>query len=108
MIKEEAIETALAYLRSSADEAASARANVRYLAEFLKSKKAQLASNFSGSVASAEMRALADPAYLEILDGYRVAVEEDAFHQFKREAAVATIDAWRTQQSNARAEGRVG
>ena len=107
MIAEADIEKALDYLRTSAEHAAQARANMKYLTEFLKSKRAQLKLKQAGlSNAAAEDAALADPAYLEALDGYRVAVEQDARHQFKREAAVALIDAWRTQQSNARAEGR--
>lgn len=109
MIAEKDIEKALDYLRESAVEAATARANMKYLSEFLKSKRAQLKLQQVGmSNAAAEDFALADPAYLEVLDGYRVAVEMDSRHQFKREAAVALIDAWRTQQSNLRAEGRIG
>jgi hypothetical protein len=107
VIAEKDIETALSYLRESAVEAATARANMKYLSEFLKSKRAQLKLQQAGvSNAAAEDAALANPAYLEVLDGYRVAVEMDARHQFKREAAIALIDAWRTQQSNLRAEGR--
>lgn len=106
MIAESDIEKALDYLRKSADEAATARANVRYLSEFLKSKAAQIADKLDKSAAAAKISALADPSYLEVLEGYRVAVEVDALHSFKREAAVALIDAWRTQQSTMRAEGR--
>lgn len=107
MIAEKDIDAALGYLRNSAEEAATARANMKYLAEFLKSKRAQLKVGQTGlSNAAAEDAALADPAYLEVLDGYRVAVEMDSRHQFKREAAIALIDAWRTQQSNLRAEGK--
>jgi hypothetical protein len=107
MIAEADIERAVDFLRTSAQEAAEARANVKYLAEFLKSKKAQIANSLNAkSIAAAESQALADPAYLQVLDGYKVAVEKDAFHSFKREAAAAMIDAWRTQQSTLRAEGR--
>lgn len=109
MIPEADIERAVDYLRASAKEAAQARAQVKYLAEFLKTKRAQIKVAQAGmSNAAAEDAALANPAYIEILEGYKVAVEQDAFHQFKREAAVAMIDAWRTQQSNLRAEGRIG
>ena len=109
MIAETDIEKAVEYLRSSAPGAATARANMKYLAEFLKSKRSQLKMKQTGlSNAAAEDAALADPAYLEVLEGYKVAVEMDALHSFKREAAVALIDAWRTQQSTARAEGRLG
>lgn len=107
MIAESDIEKAVDYLRSSSGEAAQARANVKYLAEFLKSKRAQLMVAQTGvSNAAAETHALASPDYLAVLDGYKAAVEQDARHQFKREAAVALIDAWRTQQSTLRAEGR--
>lgn len=107
MIAEADIEKAVDYLRTSAAEAATARANMKYLTEFLKSKRAQLKLKQTGvSNAAAEDSALADPAYLEVLEGYRVAVEMDARHQFKREAASALIDAWRTQQSTLRAEGK--
>lgn len=109
MIAESDIEKAVDFLRTSATEAAQARAQARYLAEFLKSKRAQLKVKQAGlSNAAAEDAALADPAYLEVLEGYKVAVENDAYYGFKREAAVAMIDAWRTQQSNLRAEGRIG
>ncbi len=109
MIPESDIEKAVDYLRQSAQEAAQARANMKYLAEFLKSKRAQLVGQQTGmSNAAAENVALAHPEYLDLLDGYKVAVEKDAFHGFKREAALAMIEAWRSMQANARAEGRLG
>lgn len=108
MIAEADVEKAVDYLRSSAQEAAEARASMKYLAEFLKSKRAMLkVAQVGMSNAAAEDVALADPAYLEILGGYRVAVEKDAYHSFKREAAGALIEAWRSMNANARAEGRV-
>lgn len=107
MIPEADIEKALDYLRSSASEAAQARANVKYLAEFLKTKRAQLKMAQVGmSNAAAEDAALADPSYAQLLEGYKEAVRQDAFHSFKREAADALIRAWQTQSSNARTEGR--
>lgn len=102
------MEKAVDYLRGSAQEAAEARASVKYLAEFLKSKRAMLkVAQVGMSNAAAEDVALADPAYLEVLNGYRAAVEKDAFHSFKREAAEAMIETWRSLNANARAEGRV-
>lgn len=110
MIPESDIEKAVSYLRESAQEAAVARAQMKYLAEFLKSKRAQLKAGLGAGMsnAAAEDAALAHPDYLELLEGYRAAVERDSFHGFKRGAAVAMIDAWRTQQSNLRAETRIG
>lgn len=107
MIAEADIERALDYLRASASEAAQARASVKYLGEFLKAKVAQIATAQAGmSAAAADQIAKASPEYSALLDGYKAAVEQDAFHTFKREAADALIRAWQTQCSNARVEGR--
>jgi hypothetical protein len=107
VIAETDIERALEYLRSSANEAAAARANMKYLAEFLDVKMAQIIKTKEDlSVNAAKGIAKADPDYLAVLDGYRAAVELDARHQFKREAADALIRAWQTQQSTLRAEGK--
>jgi hypothetical protein len=108
LISEDDIDAALSHLRNKADEAAQARANVKYMAEFLKSKRAELklAQKPGTSNAAAEDSALADPAYLELLKAYKSAVEMDAWHSFKREAAQALIEAWRSQQANLRAEGK--
>lgn len=109
MILESDIEKAVDYLRQSAQEAAQARANSRYLGEYLKSKIAQLKTRSAASSnAAAEDEAKSHPEYLELLEGYRAAVEKDSFHTFKRDAAAVMIDAWRTQCSNARVVGSVG
>ena len=107
MISDADVEKAIDYLRNSATEAAQARANMKYLVEFLKSKRAQIkVAQRDMSNAAADDAALSDPAYLELLKAFEVSVEKDAFHSFKREAASALIEAWRTMNANARAEGR--
>lgn len=108
MIPESDVEKAVDYLRSSAREAAQARAEAKYLDKYLPKLKAKLklAQAPGISNAAAEDAALASDDYQAGLDGYKAAVEADAFHSFKREAAIAMIDAWRTQQSNLRAEGK--
>lgn len=106
MIPESDVEKAVDYLRSSAQDAAEARAQVKYIGEFLKAKVAQLAFSQAGmSAAAADQYAKAHPEYDALLNGYRVAVEKDAYHTFKREAADALIRAWQTQCSNQRAGG---
>lgn len=109
MIPESDIEKAVDYLRTSAQEAAVARSNVKHLEAFLKAKKALLKTQHFGQMSNvaAEDAALAHPEYIELLDGYKVAVEKDAFHTYKREAADAMIRTWQTQSSNARSEGKV-
>lgn len=106
-LTEKQIDAALEFLRANADEAAIARAEVRYLDEFRKSKKAILMSLHSNLPVSAQEReAYADKEYQELLDAYKEAVRRDAYFTFKREAANAVIEAWRTQQANLRAEGK--
>lgn len=109
MIAESDIDRAVDFLRTSAQEAAVARAQAKYLTEFLKTKEAQVAERMletGTSAAEAKLRAKADREYIEILDGYRVAIERDAFFTFKRDAADAMIRAWQTMCSNQRTENR--
>lgn len=108
MIAEKDIEAALDYLRNSAGEAAQARANVKYLAEFMDVKLAQIIKAMPDDVSAtkAKNEAKADPSYKAVLDAYREAVETDAKHQFKREAADALIRAWQTWSATQRAESR--
>lgn len=107
MISESEVDKALRFLRDSAAEAAIARANSKYLDAYLKTLKATLKVKNTGlSNVAAEDAALASREYREALDGYRVAVEQDALHTFKREAADALIRAWQTEQATARSEGR--
>lgn len=107
VISEDKVDAAVEFLRANAQEAAHARANVRYLEAYLKTLKAQIKGKQVGlSNVAAEDVALCDPAYVAALEGYREAVEKDAYFTFKREAAGAMIEAWRTQAANARIEGK--
>ena len=107
MISEASVDSALRHLRESAQDAAQARAEAIYLAEFIKTVRARVKVAQTGmSNAAAEDIALTSPEYLEALQGYRAAVEKDSFYRFKREAAGAIIESWRTEQANLRAEGK--
>lgn len=107
MISEADVDKALRFLRDNAEEAALARANAKYLDAYLKTLKATLKLKHPGlSNVAAEDAALGSVEYREALDGYKVAVERDALHTFKREAADALIRAWQTESATARAEGR--
>lgn len=104
MISEDDAERAVSYLRDSAEKAAAARGNVVLLEGMLKVTRAKLKSRSTVKTDSGrEDEALASPEYETILRGYQAAVEEDALYRMKREAAIARLDAWRTQQSNIRA-----
>ena len=103
MIQDSDAERAVDFLRQSAEEAAQARANVAYLEAWLKVVRArQMAASDETSQSAKETEALCSSEYKEALDGYRVAVEQDSAFRFKREAAVARLDAWRTQQASIR------
>lgn len=107
MITDEAAEAAVEYLRSSAEKAATARGNVVLLEGMLKVTRAKLKSRSTVKTDSGrEDEALSSPEYVEILRGYQAAVEEDALHRMKREAAMARLEFYRTQQANLRGMGR--
>ena len=107
MITEAQVEQAISFLRVSAEEAAIARANMIYTGEWLKVVKAKVKAQQSGiSNAAAEDIALTSTEYFAALEGHRDAVKEDSFYRFKREAADALIQAWRTEQASIRSEGR--
>ncbi len=107
MVPEEKVETALDFLRSNAAESATAKATAVYMREWIKTVKAKCALKSVGlSSAAAETKALVDPEYLASLQALKEAVEADAFFSFKREAASAVIEAWRTEQATLRAENK--
>jgi hypothetical protein len=107
VISDDDVDKALRFLRDSSEEAALARANAKYLDAYLKTLKATLKTKMTGlSNAAAEDAALSNQRYLDALEGYKVAIERDALHTFKREAADALIRAWQTASATARAEGR--
>lgn len=107
MISETEVDGAVAFLRASASKAAEARANVLYLAEWLKTVRAKVKVRQQGvSNAAAEDIALCSDEYVDALKGYKAAVEADSAFRFKREAAQAVIEAWRTEQASLRAEGK--
>lgn len=107
MITESQVDKALEFLRTTAEDAANARAAVAYTGEWLKVVKASQKAKQAGlSNAAAEDVALTSTEYFQALEGYRDAVKQDSFYRFKREAADAMIRAWQTEQASLRAEGR--
>lgn len=103
-IAEDEILRVLEFLRENGHKAAQARANRLHLEQWLKSKKALLMKQSAGqSVAAAEVDALAHPEYLEALEGYKAAIEEDEKFRWWQEAAQSKLDVFRTLQANERA-----
>ena len=107
MISESDVERAVEFLRESAEKAAMARANRIYLESWVKVVLAQQMAEWTDESLGAQERiARCSQEYQDALKGLREAVREDEYHRFKRDAAAALIEAWRTLQANARAEGK--
>lgn len=108
MITDKQLDAALEYLRESVDIASKARSDMVLTEQWIKTTKAKLMTEAGGSMAAAEAKALADERYEQAVKAYGQAVQVFSFHQMKRETASAWIEAWRTQSSNERAQGKIG
>jgi len=98
---------ALDFMRDSAPKYAKAKADRVYLESFLKSKKAILMKQYAKehpSAAAQEREALADPEYIQLLDGLRVATEEEEKLRWLIESARVRIECWRSLETSRRFE----
>ena len=88
---------------------ATARAAYEFAEKHLKTvlAKAELGAN-GKTVGERQATALASPEYERALTDFRLIAEEYHSQRDRRDAASAVIDAWRTQQSDMRAMGKVG
>jgi translation elongation factor EF-Ts len=107
MITQDDAEKAVDWLRANARKMAQERAERLYLEQWIKTVKATLQTEQVGtSAAASEIAALASPKYLAALQAYKQAVEGDEYNRFMVTAAEAKIEAWRSQESTRRAEGK--
>lgn len=94
---------AINFMIKNASAYAQAKANVTYLEQYRKSKKAILFANAIGNtIADKESYAYSHPEYLEVLDGLKLAVEEAERLRWMLVAAQARIDVWRSQEASNR------
>lgn len=94
---------AINYMIKNAKAYAQAKAEVTYLEQFRKSKKAILfASAMGNTIADKESYAYSHPEYLELLEGLKAAVEEAERLRWMLVAAQARIDVWRSQEASNR------
>lgn len=108
MISDELVEHALEVLMDKKHEAAKARAAAEDLDRRTKTVLAQLKmKSLENSDAARETWARCQPAFLEHLDQLKEVSELDYIQRDRRSAASAIIDAWRTEQSNARTMGGI-
>lgn len=107
MITDDEIDTALEWLRANARNAGQARADRTYVEEYRKTLKARLMKEHAQlSAVLQEREAYADDRYVAHLEAIREAIVKDETCRFLLVAAQAKIEAWRTQNANARAEGK--
>jgi hypothetical protein len=103
VVSDEALEKALDYLRDSATDCASKRANRLYLEDYSRTLKASImAEHLAEPVNAQERYAYADIRYCNHLEGLKVAIFEDEKARFLREAAAVKIEVWRSEQANER------
>ena len=99
---------AINYMIKNAKAYAEAKANVTYLEQYRKSKKAILfASAMGNTIADKEAYAYSHPDYLELLEGLKAAVEEAERLRWMLVAAQARIDVYRTQEASNRSLDRI-
>ena len=107
---DEQLERALNFIRDKASDYAKAKASRVYLMEFRKSKKSILMKHamVSGydTAAAQEREAYADDEYLELLEGIKIAVEQEETLRYQIKAAELKIDVWRTKEASRRKEMR--
>jgi len=102
MFDESKVEAAVTFLHEEAHKAATARAERIKCEHMLKHIKALEMNKSEGSVSAQERDAYASGRYKEAIETLREAVIADEVLRAKREAALALIDAWRTEQANSR------
>ena len=91
------------YMIRHSAEYAIAKAEVTYLTEFRKSKKALLFANAIGNtIADKENYAYSHPEYIEVLDDLKKAVVLAEKLRWMLVAAQARIDVWRSQEASNR------
>jgi hypothetical protein len=90
-------------------EHSSARAAYEFAEKQLKVvlAKAEIASN-GKTVGERQASALASPEYARALHDFQLIARTYYRARDRREAASAIIDGWRTQQSDNRAQGKIG
>ena len=98
----------LDYIRDHAKQYAQAKANRVYLEEYRKTLKARLMAEQIGDPVNAQERyAYAHSEYAELLEGLKVAIEQEENLRWKLIAAQAKIEVWRSLSANQRAEAKV-
>lgn len=98
---------AVDFMLENSKRYAQAKANRVHIEQFRKSKKALLMNQCTEKAfAAKEAYAYSHPEYIELLDGLRVATEQEEALRWKLTGAQLRVEVWRTMEATARAEGR--
>ncbi len=108
LVSEKMVGAAFDWLSDHAGPAAAARAELIRAEHGVKRVKSRLfLSSNEGSVAAKEAWAMSQDEYGAACEREAEAVRNDEYHRREREKCQAIIEAWRTEQSNFRAMGKV-
>jgi hypothetical protein len=100
---DDAAEAALRWLNDNAGEAGIAKSRVVYMENYRKIVLNRLKrDSLAKSDAAKEVDARAHPEYLAVCEAQREAIEIHETMFWKRIAAEATLEAWRTRNANER------
>lgn len=107
MIDQQTAENAQEFVFHNAPDIAKAKAELEYLTEFRKSKKAILSNEFRlGNPKAPQWQcdnyAYSNAEYLEVLQGLKEATEAYEELRFKIESAKMKVQIWQTQSANQR------
>ena len=103
MTEEEAMRC-IDYIRDHAPKFAEAKAQTTYLENFLKSKKAMLMAEETGTLGAKEAYAYAHPDYEQQLKALQMATEEEEKLKYMLIAAQLRVEVWKTTEYTKRQE----
>jgi len=108
IVTDDDVQNALNDLRFKGSEAAEAKAHRIYMVEYRKTMKANaMQLHLDKPLAAQEREAYRSEEYQNHLLALKEAIVQDVYFEWKRAAAEATIEAWRTQNANRRGEGKL-
>lgn len=97
---------ALRYIQENAKDYAQAKANRIQIEMYSKSLKAKLMAEEDGTLGAKEIYAYSHHSYVTLIEGLKVAVEQEEYLKYMLEAAKLKIEVWKTQEYSKRAEIR--
>lgn len=107
IVRDDTVAAAFEYMRTSAKEAARAKADRQRREDLVKAAKADGYLSATGTVAEREAAAILNDGYVAALEGWYQAIERDEEHRNLRTNAELVIEAWRSTNANRRVQERL-